>query len=69
MTNYDRAKRFYSRATYVLSDFLHGRIDEQEFRKQWQRLADKAVNEEKLRKPKCRQAIRKGFEKHRAPTL
>ncbi len=47
MINYDRAKRFYSRATYVLSDFLHGRIDEQEFRKQWQRLADKAVNETK----------------------
>ncbi|COA57345.1 MULTISPECIES: hypothetical protein [Streptococcus] len=47
MTNYDRAKRFYSRATYALSDFLHGRIDEQEFRKQWQRLADKAVNEMK----------------------
>ena len=58
MTAYERARQFYSRATYALSDFLHGRIDEQDFRKQWQRLADKAVNEneEKLRKPKSRQA-------------
>lgn len=47
MTAYERARQFYSRATYALSDFLHGRIDEQDFRKQWQRLADKAVNETK----------------------
>ena len=45
MTAYERAKQFYSRATYALSVFLYGRIDEQDFRKQWQRLADKAVNE------------------------
>lgn len=47
MTKYERANQFYSRATFALSDFLHGRIDELEFKKQWQRLADKAVNEMK----------------------
>lgn len=33
MTKYERAKQFYSRATFALSDFLHGRIDELEFKK------------------------------------
>ena len=34
MTKYERAKQFYSRATFALSDFLHGRIDELEFKKE-----------------------------------
>ena len=47
METYERAKQFYSHAAYALSDFLHGRMDERAFRKQWHRLADKAVNETK----------------------
>ena len=44
-TKYERAKQFYSRATFALSDFLHGRIDELEFKKQWQNLENRAIRE------------------------
>ncbi len=45
MTKYERAKQFYSRATFALSDFLHGRIDELELKKQWQNLENRAIRE------------------------
>ena len=47
MSRYEIAKRFYSRAVFIIGELIHHRMTEEEFSGAWQRLGDKVKHEAK----------------------